>query len=68
MQDNVPNFVGQDFQDLIIRRATEVPGDLTWTLRVASRDNAHYVLTRDWDEHRINVQLENGIVVAQTVG
>jgi hypothetical protein len=32
------------------------------------RDNANYVLTRDWDENRINVHIENGTIVAQTIG
>lgn len=66
--DTIPNYVGRDFEEVLMERATSMKWDTKWSVRVASRDGAHYVLTRDWDEHRVNVQIENGVVVAQAIG
>lgn len=68
MEEEVPNFVGMNFEDMLMERATTTKWSTKWSIRVAVRDNAHYVLTRDWDEHRINVQIEKGTIVAQTIG
>lgn len=68
MEEEVPDFVGKNFEDLLLERAFNLDLDTKWTIRVAARDNAYYVLTRDWDPHRINVRIEDGIIVQQTIG
>jgi hypothetical protein len=68
METDVPNFVGKNYEDLLMERATSLNWDTRWTIRVAARDNAYYALTRDWDNFRINVKIEDGIIVDQTIG
>jgi hypothetical protein len=68
--EEVPIFLGREFEEVLMERAEKSAEtmDPKWSIRVAKRDNAYQMLTRDFDPHRINVYIENGIIVQQMVG
>lgn len=68
MEDDIPYFVGRNFEEVLMDRARSLDIDTKWSIRVAKRDNAYQVLTRDWDPNRINVYIEDGTIVSQMIG
>lgn len=66
--EDPPNFVGRNFEDVLMERSTSLEPDPVWTIRVAKRDNAYQVLTRDFTPTRVNVYIEDGIIVQQMLG
>lgn len=64
----IPNFVGRNFEALLMERGKDPTWHSAWSIRVAKRDNAYQVLTRDFDPKRINVYIEDGDIVQQMIG
>lgn len=68
MTETMPDYVGRDFEEVLAERA-KVPGlSHEWTLRVAKRDDVYMALTRDFDPKRIDLFIEDGVIVRQTIG
>lgn len=68
MTEDMPNFIGRKYDEVLAERA-QVPGLAhEWTLRVAKRDDVHVLLTRDFDPKRIDLFIEDGVIVRQTIG
>lgn len=65
---DIPNFVGRNFEDLLVERGKDLTWHKDWTIRVLKRDNAYQVLTRDFDPKRINLYIEEGTIVQQMIG
>jgi len=67
--DDIPNYIGRNLEEVLVERSQQVPGlSHEWSLRVAKRDGAYMVLTRDFDPKRINLFIEEGTIVSQTLG
>lgn len=61
-----PNLVGQLMDENITSLLMADP-EKTWSIRVTRRNGMYSVVTKDYREDRINVELENGIIVNQHV-
>ncbi len=48
--------------------ATKVASGNGWTIRIAMRDGESFMLTTDYQDNRVNLTIENGVVTAVTVG
>lgn len=65
----MPNYVGRNYDDVLAERAQELAGlSHEWTLRIAKRDDVYLPLTRDFDPKRIDLFIEDGVIVRQTIG
>jgi hypothetical protein len=48
--------------------ATRVAMVNGWQVRIAARDGEFFMLTQDYSSNRVNLNVENRIVIAITVG
>jgi hypothetical protein len=66
--EEIPNFIGRNFEDVLVERGKDPAWHKDWSIRVLKRDNAYMVVTRDFDPKRINFYIEDGTIVSQMLG
>ena len=58
----------EEYLGLSLREAKIFAAEQDQTVRVAGRDGECYALTMDYRDNRVNVYLEDDLVVAATIG
>ena len=58
----------EGYLGLTLRAAKRFATEQDQTIRVAGRDGECYALTMDYRENRVNLYLEDDLVVAATIG